>query len=453
MVVDAQLGAPLFEPVSYRNPRSLVFNPSSSELLVTGGDSPTVFDSASGTVLSTLPIRGETTLAASFRPVSDDVALASGSGGLRIFQTTPTGGDIPTLRARVSRALAAGGTEVLSGRDVVGLGVTAEHVVVSIAAAGVAIFDRESSEVLHSRDFEVEIGLPATVAKDAATVAGMYINGSSSALETATLREAIRLPGCAAPTGASADGQYFVLDRSLSIGDACAAGDGLAGVFDVERAALAVEYGSERLVHGAISNPISDGARHAAIAVYEDTSSPGRVDVWSIESGTLIASVDQEARPGILPAFVSFSPDARHLAIGTYGPEVIVLDVVALAEGKNLDNAVVFEREVHASQSPRAILTDDGILATGSGDGVYRLWDVATGETTMQVETAGVSGAGVFDFSPDFESFYYEDGGGIIRRMPMDVDEMIGLAESLITRSLTDAECREYLHTEDCDSR
>jgi hypothetical protein len=69
----------------------------------------------------------------------------------------------------------------------------------------------------------------------------------------------------------------------------------------------------------------------------------------------------------------------------------------------------------------------------------------------MQLETTGVIGAGVFDFSPDFSSFYYEDGGGIIRQMPTDIDQLIETATSLIGRSLSDAECRDYLHLEACD--
>jgi hypothetical protein len=353
---------------------------------------------------------------------------------------------------RVARALAAGGTQFSTGQEVVGLGVTTEHVVVSIAAAGVAVFDRETGTNLHSRDFEIEVGLPAAVAKDAGTVAGIYPNGSVSTLEAATLRDVARLPGCAAPTGSSTDGRFFVLDRSLGIGDACAAGDGVAGVFDVEADALSIEFGSERIVHGAVSNASSTGTRYAALAVYEDLAKPGRVDLWDVDSGALLASLDPDARPGILPAFVSFSPDGEFLAVGTNGPRVIVLDVVALAGGGDLDDAVVFERDVHTARAPRVIMTDDGILATGSGDGVYRFWDIETGEMTMQIEAADVDGAGVFDFSPDFRSFYYEDAGGIIRQMPTDITELVETASSLIARGLTDAECLEYLHVETCDA-
>jgi len=185
--------------------------------------------------------------------------------------------------------------------------------------------------------------------------------------------------------------------------------------------------------------------------VYEASSQPGRVDIWEIPSGTLMASIDEESRPGFLPTFVDFSPDARYLAIGTNGPRAVVIDVAALAEGADVTGATVFDRDVHTSQAPKAVLTNDGVLATASGDGVYRFWSIETGEMTMQLETTGLTGSGRFDFSPDFDVFYYEDGGGIVRQMPMKVDDMIDLATSLATRSLTDAECREYLHTDGCE--
>jgi WD40 repeat protein len=451
IVIDAVLGTPSFEPVSYQNPRSMEWNADGTHLAISGGQDAVVLDATTGSVVVTLPSRGESTLAASFRASLDEIATASSSGGLRIHRTAATGGDVATLGLQITRALIGGGEEVMTGSQLVDVGVTADHVVVSLTGAGTAMFDRETGGELHSRAFKVDTRVYAPVAKDAAHVAGIYENGSAGVIEAATLRDASRLPGCAAPTGTSPDGRYFVLDRSLLIGDACAAGDAIAGIYDVTNEQLAIEYGGERLVHGAISNPAgSEGPRYAAVAVYEEGSEVGRVDLWNVDSGALVASVDDETRPGFLPSHVSFSPDARHLAIGTHGPIALVLDVAALADGATLGDATRFDREVHTSRSPRAILTDDGTLATGSGDGTYRFWDVETGEMTMQLETTGILGNGVFDFSPDFESFYYEDGGGIVRRMPMDVDEMIDLAGSLVTRSLTDAECREYLHLDAC---
>ena len=453
-VIDALLGTPVFEPVTYRNPRSMEWNADGTQIAVSGGEDAVVLDATTGSVLVTLPSRGESTLAASFRAGSDEVATASSAGGIRIHRTAATGGDVATLGLQITRALVGGGEEVRTGSQLVDVAVTPDHVVVSLADAGTAVFDRETGGELHSRAFEVDTRVQAPVAKDAGHIAGTYENGSAGVIEAATLRDAARLPGCTTPTGASADGRYFVLDRSLLIGDACAAGDAMAGVFDVTNEELAVEYGSERLVHGAISNPSgSDGPRYAAVAVYEEGSEVGRVDLWDVDSGALVVSLGDEVQSGFLPSHVSFSPDARLLAIGTNGPTAIVMDVAALAEGAAPGEATTFDREVHTSRAPRAVLTDDGVLATASGDGVYRFWNVETGELTMQLESTGILGNGVFDFSPDFESFYYEDGGGIVRRMPMDVDEMVETANSIITRQLTDAECREYLHTEDCDSR
>lgn len=436
-VIDPLLGVPVFEPVTYRNPRWMEWSADGTRLAVSGGETAVVLDAADGSVLVTLPSRGETILAASIRAGSDEISAVSSGGGLRIHRTIPTGGDLTT-----------------AGGQPVDLGVTADHVVLSLADVGIAVYDRGSGTELHGRDFEVEARLHAHVAKDAGHVAGMYENGSAAVIEAATLRGAARLPGCAAPAGTSPDGRYVVLDRSFGRPGVCAEGEAPAGVFDVAGENLVIEYGSEHLAHGAISNPAgSDGPRYAAVAVYPDVSGPGRLDIWDLDSATLLASIGEESRPGFLPTFVSFSSDVRYLAIGTDGPRAIVLDVAALAEGADLADAIVFDREVHTSRAPKAVVTDDGVLGTSSGDGVYRFWSLETGDMTMQLEVTGILGNGVFDFSPDFEFFYYEDGGGVIRRMPVDVDAMTDLATASLTRALTDDECRQYLHTEGCGAR
>jgi hypothetical protein len=71
----------------------------------------------------------------------------------------------------------------------------------------------------------------------------------------------------------------------------------------------------------------------------------------------------------------------------------------------------------------------------------------------MELEVSGLLGSGMFDFSPDFDAFYYEDGKGIIRHMPVDVDEMIEVTTPSAGRPLTDAECRAYLPAETCLAR
>jgi hypothetical protein len=147
---------------------------------------------------------------------------------------------------------------------------------------------------------------------------------------------------------------------------------------------------------------------------------------------------------------VSFSPDGRYLAIGTNGPVALVVDVRALADGTALEAATVFDREVHATRAPSARVIGGELLATSGADGVYRFWALESGEMMMELEVTGLLGGGAFDISPDGAVMYYEDGDGIIRHMPIDVEELIRVATSAARRSLTEDECRAYLHAEQC---
>ena len=42
------------------------------------------------------------------------------------------------------------------------------------------------------------------------------------------------------------------------------------------------------------------------------------------------------------------------------------------------------------------------------------------------------------------------DDSGVARVWTLDPDELVSIAESRLTRSLTDAECRRYLGADDC---
>jgi class 3 adenylate cyclase/WD40 repeat protein/energy-coupling factor transporter ATP-binding protein EcfA2 len=437
VVIDLLLGMPVFEPVEYDAPHLISWNADGTLLAVSGGESGVaVIDAATGLVQAMLPSGGIVTGAAAFRPGSDEIATVTARGELRIYHTRPTDGDIRT-----------------AGRRPMDIGITADHAIVSFADVGVAVYDRGSSAEVHSRDFLVNSNLHGQVARDAALIAGTHQIGASSLLEVATLRETARLPGCVAVTGTSADGAYLVFEGGQGIGGlSCEGVDQPGGVFDVARSTLLIEYAeNERIRFGAVSVPEeSGGRRYAAVSVYAGASGPGRLDIWDMDTATLLATLDAGTRPGFQPASVSFSPDARLLAVGTNGPGALVIDIPTLTDGSTIDAAIVFEREVHSSRTLKVVVTGDGILGTSGSDGEYRIWRVGTGELIMSLEVTGLLGNGSFDFSPDFEFLYYEDGGGVIRRMPVDIDAMTDLATTSLTRSLTDDECRQYLHTDGC---
>jgi WD40 repeat protein len=53
-------------------------------------------------------------------------------------------------------------------------------------------------------------------------------------------------------------------------------------------------------------------------------------------------------------------------------------------------------------------------------------------------------------FSPDGRYLATANGDGTVRIFTLEPDELIALAHERVQRTLTDEECRTYLHTESC---
>ena len=95
-------------------------------------------------------------------------------------------------------------------------------------------------------------------------------------------------------------------------------------------------------------------------------------------------------------------------------------------------------------------ISDDGILASiGLGEEV-RLWDLETGALLVELQTHPPSGLATLAFSPDGSYLLYTDGD-VLRRYPLDADELVRLARSLVTREFTSQECATFLIA-DCPS-
>ena len=93
---------------------------------------------------------------------------------------------------------------------------------------------------------------------------------------------------------------------------------------------------------------------------------------------------------------------------------------------------------------------DGSSLATGHADGTVRLWDPDTG--VEQLVLRGHTGrVGHVVFGPDGSTLAsVGDNDGISRVWALDLDDLIAIAESRLTRTLNDAECRQYLHIASC---
>jgi WD40 repeat protein/serine/threonine protein kinase len=181
------------------------------------------------------------------------------------------------------------------------------------------------------------------------------------------------------------------------------------------------------------------------------------VFVWAVGNGHLVAQI-QERHVDAL----AFSPDGRRLVTGSLEGGVNVWEA---RTGRHLDSLTGNLGQV----LDLAISPDGAKLATSSSDGTVRLWGLRTGQQilTLAGGVAGEVGAeskfcfrrdrgasagmgGKLAFSPDGTRLAYTAADGTVRVLALDIDDLLGLARSRLTRSWTQDECRSYLHLDRC---
>jgi WD40 repeat protein len=89
-------------------------------------------------------------------------------------------------------------------------------------------------------------------------------------------------------------------------------------------------------------------------------------------------------------------------------------------------------------------------VASASTDGTVRVWDPRTGHEELTLELAVPQAASDVEFSPDGKRLVTTWADGVTRVWTLDLDELIDIARERVTRGLTTAECKQYLHTATC---
>ncbi|MET0884680.1 MAG: hypothetical protein ABWZ13_11045, partial [Acidimicrobiales bacterium] len=88
-------------------------------------------------------------------------------------------------------------------------------------------------------------------------------------------------------------------------------------------------------------------------------------------------------------------------------------------------------------------------VATASFDSTIRVWDLRSGELELVLPGHGLQVSGV-SFSPDGSQLASYSVDGVVRIWALDLDDLIEIAQDRLTRSFTEDECQQYLHTERC---
>jgi WD40 repeat protein len=186
-----------------------------------------------------------------------------------------------------------------------------------------------------------------------------------------------------------------------------------------------------------------DGTRLAAAsdsAPVADDAQWGRplVTVWDLASRQELYTVTGLPNRAFA---LAFSPDSTKLAIGVHGDFLKLYDAASGEEALSLAG--------HSGTVFAVAFSPDGTLLATGGDELPKLWDLATGQEliTLPGHTRFVNGLA---FSPDGTRLASSSIDGTTRVYAVDVDELVALAQSRLTRWWTPEECRKYLHLDEC---
>jgi WD40 repeat protein len=91
---------------------------------------------------------------------------------------------------------------------------------------------------------------------------------------------------------------------------------------------------------------------------------------------------------------------------------------------------------------------DGCLIASSDSTGLVRIWNLSTGEALQGIQEHVQN----VEFVDERHLLVTETAGPAAYVMTVDVDELLEIARSRVTRDLSDEECRTYLHVDPCPS-
>jgi WD40 repeat protein/class 3 adenylate cyclase len=208
-----------------------------------------------------------------------------------------------------------------------------------------------------------------------------------------------------------------------------------ASVWDADTGSVIATLGPFGHGSGGITSAaISPDGSTVALRVIDDKP---RVVIARLDGSTVTEF--PFAAPGTSPGQLAFSPDGSLLAVG--GKQLEVFDTKTWTPRWHVQahDGGVF----HLDVSP-----DSRSIVTTGPDGFVRLWDARTGNL-IQAVSLGDDYAKAVAFT-DNRHVVVGTLNGLVAGLTFDVDELLRIARSRVTRTLTDLECRTYLHRNSC---
>lgn len=195
-------------------------------------------------------------------------------------------------------------------------------------------------------------------------------------------------------------------------------------------------------IYGAFGHP---GTPTEDLVVVNTGFDEMKMEVRRLPEGDLLASFDVPS-----PAFRPFiSADGRWASWGTASSGGFLMDLQAVADGTSVGRALVFNPHVESGVT-NFTRTGGDYLATSSSRGVIRVWRIDTQELWFSLPE-NEHPTFTWQFISDDGRYLYSADRTVIRRMPLDPEELAALARERAVRGFSSEECERFLSDEtDC---
>lgn len=305
--------------------------------------------------------------------------------------------------------------------------------------------DMSTNDVVRSVELAWEPDALPVLSDDGRLAAGLLPGATHAAVVDLTSGEPLlNLGPCEIPKGLSRDADLVAVTADCSPvgirGDERQARTGLVAISDGTMIMSLVSTGGyDQVAIGQSGSGADD------LALVGDKTS---MTVWQISSGTVLGiwapldvfpkGVGRNSRLGDTIVSLDFSDNGSIGIVAYQTGHLAAFDTEAIKAGDTILQTNLFTERAHAGALLFAEAAGGSIVSGGSGISV---WDPRTGELRFEILSDDASAATII---PDGSAVYFATGDGVMRRVPLEADELAELARSRVTRDLTDMECRRF---------
>ncbi|CAN5870553.1 hypothetical protein BH23ACT4_BH23ACT4_11830 [soil metagenome] len=418
--------------IGHPSPQALAWSPDSTALSVSGNESdvtiysvdndsdPVVLTGHSGSVWGT-----------SFSPDGTRIASASLDGTARVWDLTPAG-------LGGEDAYSIGGTPSRFSIDPEG-----EYVFASRLGGGAALVEIGSGSIVQEYPLEVSFPFVPWANAPISRTFGTHSDTGNGVILDADSGEILHEWECLTPRVVSPSGALAVLDGQL----ACTPDEGatFSRVVDLESGQVLLDLGERVIMDGEFS-PRALGEDGGYLVI---NAQDLEIELYSLPELEKVGEMDA-SEYGNAFLQLHIDPQSKYLGLGAVGGVVGVVDLQAVSNGQSMFDALVLHAEGHKSNVIQVRSTSSGVVVSAAFDGFYRVWDIGTGERLFEIRAPGLGDPRSAFWTNDGQTLGYQDASGHIRLTSVDAGDVVAQARAALTRSLTDAECRQYLHTDGC---